>query len=158
MTSGIQSGSLEHRGIHNDGDEAGEEGSGTRAVDIILHRWKFPREIPRFGQFRQKLPPPVPKVWLLLPCRLIFPEFLKLRPNSACMLLFCSAALQLRRADSTKSDMRAPEERDLHDAKCTIFEVLGRFDAGLPEAFGVTTRVYNQIACFALQHNAARRK
>jgi len=44
VTSGIPSGSLEHRGIHNDGDEAGEEGSGefARAVDIVLHFRKFP--------------------------------------------------------------------------------------------------------------------
>jgi hypothetical protein len=47
--------------------------------------------------------------------------FLKLRPNSACMLLFCGAALQLRRADSSGSAMRILEEQTWNGAKNKIF-------------------------------------
>ena len=44
MTSGIQSGGLEHRGIHDDGDEPSDESGGelARSVDIVLHFEKFP--------------------------------------------------------------------------------------------------------------------
>jgi len=48
-------------------------------------------------------------------------EFLKLRPNNTCTLLFCSAALQLRRADSSGSAMRILEEQAWNGAKNTIF-------------------------------------
>jgi hypothetical protein len=47
--------------------------------------------------------------------------FLKLRPNSACVLLFCGAALQLRRADSSGSAVRILEEQAWNGAKSTIF-------------------------------------
>jgi hypothetical protein len=73
--------------------------------------------------------------------------FLELRPNNACTLLFCSAALQLRKADSTGSVTRILDKQAWNGAKRTIFEVLGQFDAGLPAAFGVPTRICNQIAC-----------
>ena len=116
MTSGIKSGSLEHRGIHDDGDEPGDEGSGELASreksrPVLLSIWAIPAKIAAAGA----------KSLASVAAPLHPPGFLELRPNNSCMLLFCSAALQLRRADSTGSVIRILEEQAWNGAKSTIF-------------------------------------
>src|SRR5262245_28344603 len=54
--------------------------------------------------------------------------FLELRPNYSCVLLFCGAALQLRRAGATGSAMRILEEQAWNGAESTMFQSLGRWD------------------------------
>jgi hypothetical protein len=90
-------------------------------VDIILDFQILQAFALDLGNSGKKLPPPVPKVWFLLPLRSIPQGSLELRPNNSCMLLFCSAALQLRRADSTGSVIRILEEQAWNGAKSTIF-------------------------------------
>jgi hypothetical protein len=83
----------------------------ARVVDIALHFRKFPSKILQalaldLGN-SAKIAAAGAKSLASVAAPLHPLGFLELRPNSACMLLFCSAALQLRRADSTESVVRA---------------------------------------------------
>jgi hypothetical protein len=90
------------------------KGSGelARGVDqVLLSIWAIPAKIAAAGA----------KSLASVAAPLHPPGFLELRPNNSCMLLFCSAALQLRRADSTGSVMRILEKQAWNGAKRTIF-------------------------------------
>ena len=72
-----------------------------KSCKLLLSIWAIPAEIAAVGT----------KSLASVAAPLHSAGFLKLRSNSSCILLFCSAALQLRRADSTGSVMRILEEQ-----------------------------------------------
>jgi hypothetical protein len=85
--------------------------SPEKFCQVVLSIWAIPAKIAAAGA----------KSLASVAAPLHPPGFLELRPNNTCMLLFCSAALQLRRADSSGSAMRILEEQAWNGAKNTIF-------------------------------------
>src|SRR6476660_9724512 len=67
--------------------------SHEKSRQVLLSIWAIPGKIAAAGA--KSLASVAAPLHLL--------EFLKLRPNNTCTVLFCSAALQLRRAESSGS-------------------------------------------------------